>query len=161
MIKEYKSPCGTLLIGSKDGRILLCDWAVNYRHKKLITECSLSILSADRELIHNTITQLDEYFSRQRTAFDLHIGLSGTEFQKSVLCELTKLPYGIRCSYQNIADRIGRAKSVRAVANAIASNPVSILIPCHRVIRTDNSMGGYAGGAEAKKYLLELEAQIG
>ncbi|MCM1519988.1 MAG: methylated-DNA--[protein]-cysteine S-methyltransferase [Lachnoclostridium sp.] len=97
----------------------------------------------------------------KRTTFDLPIGYNGTEFQKSVLSELTKISYGVKCSYQEIADRIGRPKSVRAVANAIGANPLSILIPCHRVICSDNSIGGYAGGVKIKRYLLELEAQMG
>lgn len=103
------------------------------------------------------ILELDAYFSGETQEFSLNIAPKGTPFQQSVWQALRHIPYGKTWSYQQVANYIGKPLSVRAVANAIAANPLHILIPCHRVIRSDGSLGGYQGGIERKKELLELE----
>ena len=101
--------------------------------------------------------QLKEYFAGERTEFDLPLDLRGTEFQTSVWRSLANIPYGTTVSYGEQAQRLGRASSVRAVASANGSNPVSIVLPCHRVIGSNGKLTGYAGGLDAKHWLLALE----
>ena len=104
--------------------------------------------------------QLDEYFRRERTAFDLPLLFVGTEFQKRVWEELLRIPYGATLSYGEMTRKLGIPKAVRALANANGANPISIIAPCHRVIGSNGTLTGYGGGLEAKRYLLELEGFI-
>ena len=103
--------------------------------------------------------QLDEYFRGERTQFDLSLLPSGTDFQRQVLDELLKIPYGETTSYGEIAVRIGRPKAVRAVGAANGRNPLPILIPCHRVVGSGGQLTGFGGGLDAKALLLRLEAE--
>jgi methylated-DNA-[protein]-cysteine S-methyltransferase len=103
-------------------------------------------------------SQLDEYFERKRVHFDLPIALHGTIFQQSVWNLLQTIPYGKTRSYGELADLLGNRLAIRAVGLANGKNPISIIIPCHRVIGSDGSLTGYAGGLERKRRLLELEA---
>jgi O-6-methylguanine DNA methyltransferase len=103
-------------------------------------------------------SQLKEYFSRKRTQFDIKLDLIGTPFQLSVWKALISVGYGKTASYRYIANKIGQPQAVRAVANAIGKNPVAVVIPCHRIVRMDGSVGGYRWGAKLKSKLLELEA---
>jgi methylated-DNA-[protein]-cysteine S-methyltransferase len=107
------------------------------------------------------IKQLDEYFAGKRQEFDLAFFATGTPFQLMVWQELMKIPYGQTLSYQEIAERIDRPKSARAVGNALGANPVAVIIPCHRVISSDGSLGGFGGGIATKKFLLGLEKRFG
>ena len=102
--------------------------------------------------------QIDAYFAGERENFDLELAPSGTSFQMRVWDELTKIPYGETISYSELARRLGDLKLVRAVGTANGRNPISIIIPCHRVIGADGSLVGYGGGLERKKWLLEHEA---
>ena len=108
-------------------------------------------------MIGKAAGQLDEYFDGRRTVFDLPIVFAGTDFQRMVWSEIAKIPYGHTISYGELARRIGRPSSVRAVANATGANVISVIVPCHRVIGSDNSLTGYAGGLKAKEYLLKSE----
>jgi methylated-DNA-[protein]-cysteine S-methyltransferase len=101
--------------------------------------------------------QLDEYFAGKREAFDLKLAPHGTAFQLAVLQALQEIPYGETRSYQYIATRIGKPKSVRAVGAANGRNPLPIIIPCHRVIGSDGSLTGFGGGLPTKRFLLDLE----
>ncbi len=101
--------------------------------------------------------QLDEYFSGKRTQFELTLDPSGTAFQKQVWKNLEEIPYGKTVSYHQQALRVGNLKAIRAVASANGKNPVAIVIPCHRVIGSNGSLTGYAGGLDRKRKLLELE----
>jgi len=101
--------------------------------------------------------QLDEYFACRRTAFDLPLDLAGTEFQRTVWKALMRIPFGQTVSYLEHAQSINNPKALRAVGAAIGRNPVSIIVPCHRVIGTSRSLTGYAGGLERKSSLLALE----
>lgn len=102
-------------------------------------------------------TQLAEYFRGERTSFDLALAPRGTEFQRAVWDELGRIPYGGTVSYRALAERVGRPNASRAVGRANATNPLPIVVPCHRVIGADGSPTGYAGGIEAKTVLLALE----
>lgn len=110
-------------------------------------------------LIKKTIYQLEEYFEGKRKSFDLPFEPKGTEFQKSVWNELLKIPYGETCSYGEIAKRIGNPKASRAIGMANNRNPISIIIPCHRVIGASGKLVGYGGGIDIKEKLLNLEKE--
>lgn len=107
--------------------------------------------------LENAVVQLQEYFAGQRKVFQLPLQLKGTAFQKSVWQELLHIPYGKTCSYLELARKLGDIKAVRAVAAANGQNPFWIVVPCHRVIGSDGSLTGYAGGLWRKKWLLEHE----
>jgi methylated-DNA-[protein]-cysteine S-methyltransferase len=101
--------------------------------------------------------QLEEYLSGKRKDFDLPLDPSGTKFQKRVWEQLAKIPYGETRSYKDIAKALNQESASRAVGSANGQNPLSIIVPCHRVISSDGSLGGYAGGLGIKETLLNLE----
>lgn len=109
------------------------------------------------EVLLDAVQQLQEYFDEKRTDFDLRLSPEGTEFQKRVWRELEKIAYGKTKDYQEIATQLGDPKVIRAAASANGKNPIAIIIPCHRVIGSDGSLTGYAGGLARKKFLLEHE----
>lgn len=109
------------------------------------------------EVLNEAVKQLYEYFEGKRIEFNLKLNPQGTDFQKKVWEELQQIPYGKTRSYQQIANKLGNPKVIRAAASANGKNPISIIIPCHRVIGSDGSLTGYAGGLHRKKWLLELE----
>lgn len=161
IVGEYVSPCGVLLIGSFGNRLCLCDWQSG-RRTDVVRNRLKQILNTEFEegsspVIELAKKQLDEYFTGERREFDIPILFVGTDFQKRVWNELLKIPYSKTISYGDLAKRIGRPKAVRAVANANGANAISIFTPCHRVIGNNGSLTGYAGGLEAKAYLLRLE----
>ena len=141
-----------VIIGEKGIREILINKKSNSSFPKDITQISL-----DDERIKNVFSQLKEYFSRQRKVFDLSVELRGTDFQKKVWGELTKIPYGETITYGELANRLGDKNLMRAVAAANGANPIPIIIPCHRVIGSDGSLTGYGGGLDVKQKLLELE----
>ncbi|EJL6398691.1 methylated-DNA--[protein]-cysteine S-methyltransferase [Vibrio navarrensis] len=116
---------------------------------------------ANHPVLGLALTQLNEYFSGKRTQFDLPIAAKGTAFQMQVWQALTTIPYGETWSYQELANVIGNPKAVRAVGLANGKNPVSIVVPCHRVIGKNGKLTGYAGGIERKQWLLERERNQG
>ncbi len=163
-IQRYHSPCGDLMLGSFENKLCLCDWAVE-KHRDIVDIRLRKILQTDYEespspVIEEARKQLDEYFEGKRTTFDIPLLFAGTEFQKSVWHELLKIPYGTTISYGELAKRLGMPRAVRAVANANGANAISIITPCHRVIGSNHSLTGYAGGLNAKKKLLELETSV-
>lgn len=109
------------------------------------------------KLIRETARQLKEYFAGRRRDFDIPLASQGTEFQKEVWNALCKIPYGKTISYQEQAESIGRPKAMRAVGGTNGKNPISIIVPCHRVIGCSGKLTGYAGGLENKEFLLKLE----
>lgn len=160
-IQRYHSPCGDLILGSFDGKLCLCDWDTE-KHRHLVDIRLQKLLQAGyeentSEIIQEAGKQLDEYFSGKRTAFDIPLLFAGTDFQKRVWHKLLEIPYGLTLSYGELAKQLGIPKAVRAVANANGANALSIFVPCHRVIGSNRSLTGYAGGLEAKKKLLNLE----
>lgn len=161
----YNSPCGEIILASTEERLCLCDW--NYmpcapRNKLRIEKyLKADFMSGTSEVLEQTRLQLDEYFAGNRESFDIQLLPIGTDFQKQVWDELRHIPYGKTRSYKAIAEGIGKPKAVRAVANAIGANGISILIPCHRVVGSNHFLTGYAGGLEAKKILLKTEVKYG
>ncbi len=111
---------------------------------------------SDKKLLE-TFSQLEEYFNKKRKEFSIPLNPDGTEFQKKVWNELLKVPYGKTISYEQLAERVGNLKSIRAVGKANGANPIPVIIPCHRVIGKNGSLVGYSAGLEIKKKLLNLE----
>jgi len=110
-----------------------------------------------RQQNKEAIEQIRLYLARKLRKFDLEIDMIGTEFQKKVWRETMKIPYGETVTYSMLARRIHRPNSQRAVGNALGANPLPIIVPCHRVIASDGSLGGYTGGIKIKEFLLGLE----
>lgn len=160
-IRRYESPCGVLKLGSYGDKLCLCDWQAK-SHRDHIDLRLKRILKSEFEdgtsaVIETAAKELDEYFAGRRRGFDVQILFVGTDFQTTVWNELLKIPYGETISYAELARRIGNPQAVRAVANANGANPISIIVPCHRVIGTDHSLTGYSGGLDTKRSLLALE----
>jgi len=143
----YDFPCGRL-------KISYTDTAIRY---VLFTDEKVS--GTPSELSELVASQLNEYFNGKRKSFDLPLEVLGTDFRKKVWTALCEIPYGETRSYKDIAVRIGCPKGFRAIGQANHNNPISIIIPCHRVIAADGSLGGYGGGLDTKTLLLELERE--
>ncbi|WMI68864.1 methylated-DNA--[protein]-cysteine S-methyltransferase [Mangrovimonas sp. YM274] len=110
------------------------------------------------EVLEDCAYQLHEYFEGKRQQFNLQLNPEGTEFQKTVWKQLATIPYGTTTSYLELSKQLGDIKAIRAVANANGKNPIWIIVPCHRVIGSDGSLTGYAGGLHRKQWLLEHES---
>ena len=162
-LQHYDSPCGRLVLASFADRLYLCDWSDNpfaERNRRRIEKYLKATSKTETtSVLEDTKRQLDEYFASKRKAFDIQLCLVGTDFQHKVWNALRSIPYGSTKSYKDIAQCIGKPKAVRAVAGAIGANAISILITCHRVIGSNHSLTGYAGGLEAKRGLLGMETQ--
>lgn len=161
LVQHYASPCGELLLGSVGDELCLCNWTGG-RHHGRVDKRLQSLLQADYEMAPSAVTieaarQLDEYFARRRTQFDVPLRFAGTPFQLRVWHALLEIPYGQTVSYGELARQIGVPSAVRAVANANGANAISIFAPCHRVVGSTGSLTGYGGGLAAKQFLIELE----
>lgn len=126
---------------------------------------AITVLNSDEKVtdiipeeLEDCVIQLQEYFEGSRTQFDLKLNPSGTDFQKRVWDKLLEIPFGKTISYLDLSKQLGDVKAIRAVASANGKNPLWIVVPCHRVIGSDGSMTGYAGGIHRKKWLLEHES---
>ncbi|MDX6630920.1 MAG: methylated-DNA-[protein]-cysteine S-methyltransferase [Gaiellales bacterium] len=111
----------------------------------------------DARAVAEAAVQLEQYFAGERTAFDLDLRLEGTPFERRVWDEVRAIPYGETATYAEIARRVGSPSACRAVGRANGRNPIAVIVPCHRVVGSDGSLTGYAGGIEMKRALLELE----
>jgi len=111
------------------------------------------------EFKKNLEKQIKEYFSGSRTSFDILVQETGSDFQKKVWQEVRRIPYGTTASYSDLAKSICQAQSARAVARAVASNPIALITPCHRVIHKDGALGGFRWGSDRKRLLNELESR--
>lgn len=154
--KTWKSPVGDLNLYANDTSLLALTYQENDREvaKRLGLEQHSEEFSP---VIDETIRQLGEYFEGKRKVFDLPIELTGTDFQKSAWAHLRKIPNGTIVSYRDQAKAINREKAVRAVGSANGKNPISIIVPCHRVMGANAKISGYAGTPIVKKKLLEIE----
>ncbi len=163
-ITRYQSPVGVMILGSYGDKLCMCDWAIEKRRDRIDRRiCRLlnaEYEEASSDTINHAIVQLDEYFAGMRKEFSIPVVFTGSPFQCSVWAELMKIPYGTTISYADLARRINNPKAVRAVASANATNPISIFVPCHRVIGSNHKLTGYGGGLDAKHELLMLEARI-
>lgn len=154
----FDTPAGTLAVGAYRGKLMLCDW-INSRHYNSHVN-QLKNFDLDRDYTINVISQIKEYFAGNRKYFDVNVAPIGTNFRLKVWTELAGVSYGTTASYSDIAEKIGNKSAARSVANAISQNPISIIIPCHRIIGSTGTLNGYAGGLEAKKILLRLENPV-
>lgn len=163
IIQKYESPCGKLVLGSFGERLCMCDWTHSQKHeanrRRLGRLLGTDFTEGTTSIIERAVSQLDEYFAGKRREFDLPLLFVGTEFQKKVWEALLTIPYGQTVTYGDVAYMTGIPKAVRAVAAAIGANALSIFAPCHRVTGSNGALTGYAGGLEAKRFLLELENQ--
>ena len=152
--QQYKSPIGLLYLIADDNNVQGIIFAKSWANFKKRFE---SIQKKSNPIIQNVKKQLAQYFSGKRKTFDLPLDLKGTEFQKRSWNALSRIQYGQTKSYKEQAALIKSPKAVRAVGSANGINPVCIVLPCHRVIASNGSLSGYAGGLKAKKFLLDLE----
>ncbi len=144
----WDSPVGPLTLAEEDGALthLLFGW-----------QALPGRMEGENSLLREARSQLEEYFSGQRREFDLPLAPPGTAFQRRVWAALQTIPYGETRTYRDIAQLADCPRGYRAVGLANNRNPISIIIPCHRVIGTDGSLTGYGGGIERKRWLLDLE----
>ncbi|MDP4282904.1 MAG: methylated-DNA--[protein]-cysteine S-methyltransferase [Bacteroidota bacterium] len=152
----YQSPVGQLSVNISEGvinEIMFIDKADEIKSN----DHGESVSKKDKNTFEKCRKQLDEYFSGKRIHFDLPFQQLGTPFQKKVWDELVNIPFGKPISYLQLARRIGNIKAIRAIGKANGSNRISIIVPCHRVIGSDGSLTGYAGGLWRKQWLLEHE----
>lgn len=160
----FSTPYGELILGSYNNQLCLADW--RYRKMRLAIDRRIQDLlqaeysEGNSPAIDETKEQLLDYFQGERKVFELQLLFAGSDFQKSVWQALLQIPYGETSSYLELSRRLGNEKAIRAVATANGANAISIIVPCHRIIGSDGSLVGYAGGLQTKKRLLELEGGI-
>jgi methylated-DNA-[protein]-cysteine S-methyltransferase len=158
---RHDTPLGQVLLGATpEGlvRVGLPSEDENAVLEELARRISPRVLRAPREVLEQTRRQLESYFTGTRHAFDLPLDWRlTTGFRREVLRATAQIPYGATSSYRALATQAGSPAAVRAAGTALALNPLPIVVPCHRVLRSDGQLGGYRGGAEAKAQLLELE----
>jgi methylated-DNA-[protein]-cysteine S-methyltransferase len=151
------SPLGTMIVAATS-RGLAGVWFEGQRH---LPDTSAWPHQDDHPVLRRAVAQLAEYFAGRRTVFDLPLDLQGgTAFQQSVWRELLAIPRGGTTSYAVLGQRIGKPGAARAVGAAVGRNPLGIVVPCHRVLGTDGSLTGYAGGLQRKTALLKLEGAV-
>ena len=153
--KIINSPVGALKIVASNDKLAAIVWDNEKLHRVKISEMIEDPLDSFLKKVEK---QLNEYFQKKRKSFDLPIDLQGTSFQKSVWEWIYQIPYGSKWSYKDIAEKICNPKGMRAVGAATGKNPISIIIPCHRVISANGNLTGFAGGLDRKKILLDLES---
>lgn len=157
----FQSPIGiTEIVGDENGiqSIRILEEKDLSNMEKVWIEDAFSNPNHIPSYFNKCIVQLNEYFEGERTQFDLKLNPKGTSFQKKVWRELLKIPYGKTRTYLDQAKRIGDANAIRAVASANGKNPLWIVVPCHRIIGSDGSLTGYAGGLWRKQWLLNHES---
>ena len=155
---SWMSPIGKLHFIASD-QALLC-LAFDQNREACQARLGISGLSeGENPVIDQAKRELSEYFAGRRTIFAVPVHLQGTEFQKRAWEALRSIPFGATISYQQQARELGQEGAVRATGSANGRNPIAIIVPCHRVVRSDGTLGGYAGGMEIKASLLELESR--
>lgn len=163
-LQSYQSPCGLLTLGQIHDKICMCIWSETPAGIKVMERAirwyDMKPMVQPTNLLTTAMEQLDEYFAGTRTSFTIPILTSGTPFQMRLWQVLKDIPYGHTVSYSTIAQRLRASAPVREVARVIATNPLNIFLPCHRVIGKDQSLTGYAGGLMTKQRLLEIEGNI-
>ena len=152
--KTIWSPVGELTLVADDRGLAAILWENDSPDRVRI---GALMEKADHPILVETERQLAEYFAGERRAFDVPLSFAGTDFQKRVWAALLAIPFGETRSYGEIADQLGNPGASRAVGAANGRNPISIIAPCHRVVGSNGKLTGFAGGLEAKAYLLDLE----
>ena len=163
-IQYLNTPMGEMILGAYENKLCMADW--RYRKTRTTVDnrlqkgLSATYVEEESPVLTLAKEELEGYFKGLRKTFDIPLLMVGTEFQKSVWQELLKLPFGTTASYLDLAKGINNEKAVRAVASAVGANAISIFIPCHRIIGSDGSLTGYAGGLDTKKELLKIENNL-
>jgi methylated-DNA-[protein]-cysteine S-methyltransferase len=159
--RYHSTQIGEVILGSFCDRLCLLDF-VKGETRGTVEDRIRQVLNAelveqDDDILRETRRQLDEYLEGQRKGFDIPVLMAGTDFQKDVWNAVMRVPYGATSTYSQIARNIGKERAVRAVGNAMAANPISIVVPCHRIIGSGGELVGYGGGLPLKRKLLALE----
>jgi methylated-DNA-[protein]-cysteine S-methyltransferase len=161
VVHQFASPICDIIVAANPKNELLLLYFMGERHaaEEVIAELRANEYEPEwnAEALTATTKQIDEYFTGRRREFDLPLAPSGTPFQMRVWQELQRIPFGETISYGELAARVGNAKASRAVGAANGQNPISLIIPCHRVIGSDKSLTGYGGGLTVKEALLKHE----
>jgi methylated-DNA-[protein]-cysteine S-methyltransferase len=164
-VERHDSPLGPILLGATSAGLVRIGLPAEDEDgvlDELARRVSARVLSAPRDSITRARRQLDEYFDRTRRAFDVALDWRLTAgFRREVLRATAQIPYGETASYRKVATQAGSPAAVRAAGTALALNPLPILVPCHRVLRSDGQLGRYRGGEQAKALLLDLERAAG
>ena len=157
----FSTPLGEMFAAASKKGIIIFTYFVPFHIEAKIeilkNSLNADVIPGNCEVFELLKIQLEEYFNKQRTTFEIPLQLIGTSFQVKCWKELLKIPYGKTLSYKEQAKNIENEKAYRAVANANSQNMIDILVPCHRVISNDGTLGGYSGGIEKKEFLLKLE----
>jgi methylated-DNA-[protein]-cysteine S-methyltransferase len=157
-LKYLDSPVGRLKLVATDKGLAAILWeGEDFTRTKL----AAPVPDGSHPILLETERQLLEYFRKERTVFEVPLDLAGTDFQQRVWAALLAIPFGKTKTYGELAQQLGDPKTVRAVGGALNKNPVSIIVPCHRVIGASGQLVGFAGGLRNKTYLLQLEDIIG
>jgi methylated-DNA-[protein]-cysteine S-methyltransferase len=160
-LHSYSSPVGELILGDFNNQLCLCDW--QYRKmrkevdKRLLNGLQAAFETQLTPLLQETVLQLEAYFNQKLTHFDLPLLLVGTNFQQTVWKALQHIDYGKTQTYLGLSKQLNNPKAIRAVASANGANAISIIIPCHRIVGSNQELIGYAGGLSVKQKLLALE----
>ncbi|HLO98729.1 MAG TPA: methylated-DNA--[protein]-cysteine S-methyltransferase [Fimbriimonas sp.] len=145
------SPIGIISVGVSEGAIT---WLTLGEDRP----CSTCVTSLDAQVMEQALSEISAYFEGTLKEFTVPLGARGTEFQHRVWSELVQIPYGSTTSYGALAKKLGDANLTRAVGSANGSNPIALIVPCHRVIGSNGHLTGFAGGIERKKWLLDFES---
>ncbi len=159
---SFETPFGTMYVAASERGLVRVSWGVGVNDFVRETGARFAgrPVVRDGDALAAAERELREYFAGERSEFDVPVDLSAlSEFERRVLDAARKLGFGEVVPYSELAKRIGKPRASRAVGNALGHNPVAIVVPCHRVIRRDGSLGGYGGGLEYKERLLELEGR--
>lgn len=156
-LSEFHSPWGSLMLADLNGRLALCDWISSPHFESHLSALGSNIHHRRTPLLSRTAEELTEYIEGRRRGFDLPLADASTPFMNKVRTSLLAVHYGETTTYKTLASAIGLPSGARAVSRAVALNPLSIIVPCHRVIGSDGTLTGYAGGLETKASLLTLE----
>ena len=158
---QISTPLGNMYACATEKGICLLEFEnrknIDEQFKKTSRTLKTEIEEGESNFFPQLKNEMSEYFAGTRENFEIPLDLIGTDFQKTVWQKLLKIPFGKTLSYMQLAIELGNPKTIRAVANANALNKIAIIVPCHRVIGSDNSLTGYAGGLERKRWLLNHE----
>lgn len=163
-ITRFTTPLGPMYACANDQGLCLLEFTdrrmLETEFKDLRKRLNAVILPGTHPILDQTVRQVTEYYEGKRTSFDIKLNSPGTEFQQRVWDTLLKIPYGTTRSYKDQAIATGNVKAIRAVATANGMNRIAIVIPCHRIIGSDGSLTGYAGGLKRKQWLIQHESRI-
>jgi methylated-DNA-[protein]-cysteine S-methyltransferase len=155
--RPYDSPVGELLLVASTAGLRAVLWPNDNRRRVPLPPLTAGVFTGPSAVLDRTAQQLDDWFAAQRTTFDLPFDLHGTPFQVKAWRALAAIPYGATRSYGEQAATLGHPTAARAIGAANGRNPLSIVLPCHRVIGANGTLTGFAGGIETKRWLLDFE----